>query len=210
MIATAVSTNVAGQLCHHGTVEHDLPPSATALLGHLRACFPGRPVEVLPPARGPIHERAPGVLVLRLEPAGGGWLYVSSGLAGPGHGLEFVLLAPHRSDVHVETVTMVGHYHATGGALGLDLGHTVPIGRPWLRNSECDHLLVSLPYPWGPELELCDWAQGHIRVLWLLPITAAEAAFRHEHGLEALEQRLDDAGIIPADPNRRSVVPAAT
>jgi hypothetical protein len=195
-------------LCHHGAVEHDLPPSATALFDHLQARFPDRPVEVLPPVPRPIHERAPGFHLLRLESASGGWLYVTSGLAGPGHGLEFVLLAPHRSDVHVETVTMVGYYHASGGEDRLDLGHTVPIGRPWLRGSACDHLLVSLPYPWGPELELCDWAQGHIRVLWLLPITAAEKAFRHEHGLEALEQRFDDAAISPADPNRRSVVPS--
>ncbi|MEV6632505.1 suppressor of fused domain protein [Actinoplanes sp. NPDC051470] len=187
-----------------------MPPSAAALLSHLRARFPGRPVEVLPPVLGPIHERVSGFHVLRLEPAGGGWLYATSGLAGRGHGLEFVLLAAHRSDVHVETVTMVGHYHATGGEHALDLGHTVAIGRPWLQNSECDHLLVSRPYPWGPELEQCDWAQGHIRVLWLLPITAAEAAFRHEHGLEALEQRFDDAGITPADPKRRSVVPGST
>lgn len=72
------------------------------------------------------------------------------------------------------------------------MGHTVPIGRPWAERSDCDHLLVSLPYPWSPEFEVCDWEQGHIRVLWQLPVTAAEKAFRHEHGLEALEQRLVD------------------
>jgi hypothetical protein len=39
--------------------------------------------------------------------------------------------------------------HATGGDYTLDHGHTVPIGRPWVRGSRCDRLLVRLPYPWG-------------------------------------------------------------
>jgi hypothetical protein len=51
--------------------------------------------------------------------------------------------------------TMVAYYHATSGDYRLDHGHTVPIGRPWIRGSSCDHLLLSLPYPWGPELETC-------------------------------------------------------
>jgi hypothetical protein len=56
-------------------------------------------------------------------------------------------------------------------------------------------------------LETCTVPGGDIRVLWLLPITAAEKAFRHTHNLEELEQRLEAAEIIPTDPHRRSVVP---
>ncbi|MFI1994451.1 suppressor of fused domain protein [Actinoplanes sp. NPDC020271] len=123
------------------------------------------------------------------------------------HGLEFVLAAPTSDDeIHVETLTMIAYYHATGGDYALDHGHTVPIGRPWLPGSPCDHLLVSLPYPWGPELEHCDVPGGHARVLWLLPITGAEKRFRHSDGLEALEQRFEAAGIIPTDPYREAVV----
>jgi hypothetical protein len=121
--------------------------------------------------------------------------------------LEFVLYAPATADeVHVETLTMIAYYHAGGGDHALDLGHTVPIGRPWVPGSTCDQLLVSLPYPWGPELENGTVPGGHVRVLWLLPITAVEKEFRHSHGLEALEQRFDTAGIIPTDPRRSSVV----
>ncbi|WP_238011846.1 suppressor of fused domain protein [Dactylosporangium sp. AC04546] len=192
--------------------DHDLTPAARAMLEHLRARFEGREVDVLAPAPGPIRELVPALHILSLQPPEGGRLYATAGLWDAtqegGHGLEFVLHAPTAADeVHVETLTMVAFYHASGGDYVLGHGHTVPIGRPWWRASACDHLLVSLPYPWGPTLEMCTMPGGHARVLWLLPITAAEKTFRHREGLEALEQRFDDAGIIPTDPDRASVVP---
>ncbi|NUR46959.1 MAG: hypothetical protein HOV71_02375 [Hamadaea sp.] len=58
--------------------------------------------------------------------------------------------------------------------------------------------------PWGPQFETCPLPAGHARILWLLPITEAERDFKRDHGLEALEQRFDDAAIMPADPYRRS------
>jgi hypothetical protein len=182
------------------------------MLEHLHDHFAGCHIAVLPPAAGPIHDLVPNLHILSLTPNEGGRLYATTGLwdatQDSGHGLEFVLYAPAADDdVHGETLTMVAYYHATGGDHALGHGHTVPIGRPWVRGSRCDHLLVSLPYPWGPELEICAVPDGHIQVLWLLPITAAEKAFRHTHDLEALEQRFDAAGIIPTDPRRRSVVP---
>ncbi|WP_426513206.1 suppressor of fused domain protein [Dactylosporangium sp. McL0621] len=150
--------------------------------------------------------------ILTLTPNDGGRLYVTAGLWDAtqhhGHGLEFLLYAPTADDeVHVETLTMIAYYHATGGDYALDHGHTVPIGQPWLPGSTCDHLLVSLPYPWGPKLETCPVPGGHVRLLWLLPITEAEKTFRHKHDLEALEQRFETAGISPTDPRRSSVVP---
>ncbi|MFR9775236.1 suppressor of fused domain protein [Micromonospora sp. MS34] len=193
-------------------MDHELPPSAVHLRDHLRGRFPDRTLAVLPPTAGPIHHRVPGFHIFRLAPAPRevGWLYVTAGLWDAtqhhGHGLEFVLYAAEPSDRHVETVTMTAYYHAAGGRQALDLGHTVPIGQPWLPRSRCDHLLVSLPYLWEPDLEVCAFPEGHIRVLWLLPITKAEKVFRREHGLEALEQRLEDAGIDPTDPARASVV----
>jgi hypothetical protein len=66
--------------------------------------------------------------------------------------------------------------------------------------------LVALPYPWGPELERCELPGGHARILWLLPITRAEKTYRHTHDLEALEQRVEEAEIIPTDPYRASVI----
>lgn len=193
-------------------MDHDLTPASHALLEHLHDRFPGREVAVLPPTPGPIHDRVPALHILSLTPQEGGRLYVTAGLWDAtqehGHGLEFVLHTPVAADdVHVETLTMIAYYHATGHDYALGHGHTVAIGRPWVHGSTCDDLLVGLPYPWGEELETCAVPGGHIRVLWLLPITEAEKTFRHTHDLEALEQRFEAAGIVPTDPCRRSVVP---
>jgi hypothetical protein len=198
--------------CDTPIVDHDLTPAARAMLAHLHDRFPGCEIAVLPPTLGPIGELVPNLHILSLTPGEGGRIYATAGLWDAthhdGHGLELVLHAPAADNkVHVETLTMVAYYHATGGDYTLGHGHTVPIGRPWVRGSQCDNLLVSLPYPWGPELETCHVPGGHIWVLWLLPITAAEKTFRHTHDLEALEQRFETAGIIPTDPGRKSVVP---
>lgn len=65
---------------------------------------------------------------------------------------------------------------------------------------------MSLPYPFGPEFEICKWNGGaHAQILWLLPITAAEKDFRRDNGLEELEARFEEHAIDPADPKRASV-----
>jgi hypothetical protein len=76
---------------------------------------------------GPILSVNPHFRVLRVAPAGRGglWQYVSVGTV---------------------------YYHRPGR---LGLGHTLPIGEPWLPESACDHWLVSLPYPFGPDLQTC-------------------------------------------------------
>ncbi|GAA4954103.1 suppressor of fused domain protein [Actinoplanes utahensis] len=192
-------------------MDHDLTPAARAVLEHLRRHFPGREVGVLPPAPGPVRNVVPDLHILTLNLPDHGALYVTAGVwdatRRDGHGLEFVLYVPTAEhELHVETLTMVAYHHAGGGDFVLDHGHTVAIGRPWIPGSACDHLLVSEPYPWGPELEVCDLPNGHARILWLLPITKAEKQYRHAHDLEALEQLLEDAGILPTDPYRPSVV----
>jgi hypothetical protein len=69
------------------------------------------------------------------------------------------------------------------------------------------HYLVSQPYPFGPDFEICEWNRGtHIRILWLLPITETEKDFRRTNGLEALESLFEDRAINPVDPGRRSVI----
>ncbi|MFC7979331.1 suppressor of fused domain protein [Streptomyces cinereoruber] len=121
-----------------------------------------------------------------------------------GHGLEFVMTAHVRDRRFVELMAMVAHYHCGGHRL--DLEHSMPIGEPWVPGSSCDHLLISLPYLHGPDLEHCPVPGGHARILWALPVTTAEIEFRRRHGHEALEQLFDGAGINPVDPFRASVV----
>jgi hypothetical protein len=99
-------------------------------------------------------------------------------------------------------LTAVAHYHRTGERLGL--GHTVNFGQPWVAGSGCTHGLISLPYLDGPALE---WlVELGVRFLWLIPITAAELAFKRKHGLDALEERFERASFDYLDPERPSVV----
>lgn len=187
----------------------------------------GPAVRTLPHLR--VLQVAPG-------PRTGCWVYLSLGastIVREDSGLlEFFLITPAENASHVELVTMIAWYHQTRG---LGHGHTVPIGRPWLPDSALDHLLVSTPYPFQraqqpesgaesgvshapregctsepnnqpPELEVCNFDGGHVHFLWLLPITSAEREFKKSNGLEALEQRFEDAAIEYWLPSRASVV----
>jgi hypothetical protein len=63
-----------------------------------------------------------------------------------------------------------------------------------------------LPYPFGPRLEVCNFAGGHLHFLWLVPITAAERELKMREGLEALERRFDECGLEYANPWRASTI----
>lgn len=177
---------------------------------HQHAYFRGHESRGLTGA-GPIRERVPNFYAHEFAPGPRyeGWTYATVGVWAAtqveGVGLEFVLSSPRRDDRAVELLAMSAYYHAGPASQRLDLGHTVPVGEPWLPGATYDHLLVSLPYPYGTDLEHCAWPKGHARHLWLLPITAAERAYKVSHGVEALEQALEDAAIVPTDPQRPSV-----
>ena len=59
--------------------------------------------------------------------------------------LEFLITAPEADIRMVELLTIVAYYHAGPESQRLDIGHTVPIGAPWVQESSCNHLLVGLP-----------------------------------------------------------------
>ena len=133
--------------------------------------------------------------------------YATIGMSVPSDAerLELHLLTPVRAEPQLELVellTVVAHYHRTGARLGV--GHTVNFGQPWLPGSRCTHGLVSLPYVDGPALEWLDVPP--VQCLWLLPITTTELDFKKRHGLDALEQRFEAAGLDALDPTRASVV----
>jgi hypothetical protein len=184
--------------------------AAEAVEGHVRGFCAGHEVEVVEYDLGFGRRRAVPdlhVVVVGPGPRGRAWVYVTAGCWSAvnldGHGIEFVMTSSRREPAVIHLMAMVAFYHASHH---LDHWHTMPIGGPWLPDSTCDHLLVSLPYPYGPKLEVCQLPDGHARLLWLLPITAAEKAYRREHGTEALEQRFDEGGIDPTDASRGSVV----
>lgn len=174
---------------------------------HLRQFFAGHTCEEHPWTLGPAADVLPGLRVAEFAPGPklDLWVYASVGAweARENPRLEFVLAAPQQDLRHVELMAMTAWYH---GQQGLGLGHTFPIGKPWLPGSACDFMLVSLPYPFGPSLEIYNCPGASLRVLWLLPITKKEHDFKTHEGLEALEQRFDDSELEYWVPGRSSVV----
>ena len=154
-------------------------------------------------------ERLPWLQVIEAT-AEGRVHYISSGastiLDRPGHGLEFCYIARAPSSNHVELLAMVAYMHALPQHR-LGVGHTMAIGRPVADGSALDRLLVSRPYPYGSDFEYVHTVKGgHARLLWLLPISQAEERYRHEHGLDRLEDRFERTGLDYSDPMRASVV----
>ncbi|MFN8398479.1 MAG: suppressor of fused domain protein [Anaerolineales bacterium] len=136
------------------------------------------------------------------------WIYVSNGAWEFSHNntqsLEFLILAPYETSRIAELMTMAVNYHRTEK---LDFGHVFPIGEGWLENSDCDYFLVSLPYPFGPDFEICHISNNfHIRIAWLLPITKDEKEFYLSNNLEELEKKFEENAIDYSNPKRKSVV----
>ncbi|WP_433008634.1 suppressor of fused domain protein [Kribbella sp. CA-294648] len=189
----------------------DFPPCddvCGALEEHVRRYFAGRAIDAFTWPAGPIHEQNPHFRVLRVAPATAAdvWTYVSVGgwaSTDGDFGLEFLICTAAAEDRAVELLAMTVFYNR-GGKLGL--AHTLPIGEPWLPGSVCDHLLISLPYPYGPELQTCHVGDRHVEFLWLLPISDAERDFKVASGLEALESRFDEVGLRYWQADRASVV----
>jgi hypothetical protein len=160
---------------------------------------------------GPIEENVPGFKVLKLKSneKGRPVAYVTCGcfsVEAPDHiRHEFFLISPKVDNQHVETLTMLANFHADK-KYRLDVGSIVSIGAPWMEGSKCNHLLISIPYPYGPKLEWLKTDTACIRFLWALPITEREAGFAELHGFSALEERFDSARLNYLDIFRPSAI----
>lgn len=174
---------------------------------HLQRYFAGHVCEEHQWLLGPAAKELPHLRVAEFAPGPSTefWVYASIGAweARDDPRLEFLIIAPKRNQRHIELVSLVAWYH---GRHGLGAGHTLPIGEPWLPGSNCEFFLVSLPYTFGPDLEVCNLPDGHVHFRWLLPITAAERAFKVREGVEALEQRFEEISVEYWLPRRLSAV----
>jgi Suppressor of fused protein (SUFU) len=155
---------------------------------HLEEVFGDRVMSTRTFEKGPMATSAPSFHVLEFSALelDGYWIYATVGcsdLREPRY--EFVLCTPGQLERGVELVTMAAWHHWKEV---LGVGHTLPIGEPWIPGATCDSLLVSKPHPFGPGLEHVD---DITRVLWLLPITPDERRFKIANGLEALEEVFD-------------------
>ena len=187
--------------------------TASTLDAHLRATDP----HVFQSAcfqwmLGPVSKQMPGLSVIEAsgEDRGTYFHYLSSGASdvdcGGNTGLEFCFKTADRDSRHIELLSLVAYMHRDPKH-HLDVGHTMKIGRPLVPGSILDRVLVSLPYPYGPDFEYVHLSQRrHARILWLVPISESEEALRHSQGLEALEKRFEDEEIDFLDAHRRSIV----
>ncbi len=182
---------------------------SNALETHIRRFFDGHECTKRTFKHGPIVTVLPNFKILEISPGPNSelWNYISIGaweIKHPGYTVqEFLLATTEKHDCQIEYLAMIAHYHQYEK---LDIGHTIPLGRPWLPNSNLDNLLVSTPYPYGPELEIFESNEFHLHINWLLPITESEKIFRHENGLESLEQLFDDNELKFWDEHRSSVI----
>jgi hypothetical protein len=179
----------------------------SAVENHIRNFFRGHDFSEFAWTLGPIQRTLPRFRVLRVSPGPKTnlWVYTSLGAweANEQSRIEFMIFAPEESLRCVELLAMKAYYHRNRS---LGLGHTFPIGEPWLEGSRCEYLLISLPYPFGPELEICNADGKHIHLFWLLPITQAERAFKVQYGQEALEEKFEERGLEYWKVERESVV----
>jgi hypothetical protein len=178
---------------------------------HVTRYFRGHPVFAVdvPPD---VLDRVPGLQLLEIGsgPRTGLRTYVTLGcweaVQSGGEGLEFLLSARDTDLTHAETLAWVAARHCGTPEQRLHRGSVVPLGKPWTPGSASDRLLVTLPYPYGPDLEWCRWRRNAARLLWLMPITPVEATYVAEHGVEALERLFEQSQVHFADPQRPSVV----
>ncbi|MGA2005795.1 MAG: suppressor of fused domain protein [Terriglobales bacterium] len=189
-----------------------LPQSAVVqrVKEHLSNLLPRAHLSVRSWTKGPVEELGSDFAVIELSPtreSNNLWVYCTAGTGrteSEAHQHEFVLLSSSSEERHIETLTMLAHYHRFESPLGL--GHVVTIGRSWVEGSLCDRLLMSLPYPFGPKLEWLTAPTITIQLLWALPITSEEADFLKQNGIEELERRFDSAKLQYWDSLRESVV----
>ena len=179
---------------------------------HVSGFWPDHRCEPLNWTLGEWSREHPEFRVLELAPAGREpWIYVSAGAAhlrsfgGVGH--EFVIRTLQQERLMVELLAMVASYSTRADHGGLHDGHTVPIGHPWVEGGEADHLYLNKPYFVSRDFAMLRIDDSlRVQFLWLVPITEREKEWRHEHGQEAFEQRLEDHAVTPEDPTRRSTV----
>jgi hypothetical protein len=183
----------------------------SAILDHLQGFWPNSVVVEERWEQGRIEDNIPGFQVLRVksQTPGRPVIYVTNGcfIVEPTRHIrhEFFLISPSEDRRHVETLTMLATFHADE-RYKLDVGSVANIGGPWMQSSECDHLLISVPYPYGPKLEWKKLPDICVRFLWALPITPREAAFVELNGYDALEQKFDAAKVDYLNVARSSTV----
>jgi hypothetical protein len=90
----------------------------------------------------------------------------------------------------------------------LGVGSIVALGRPWTGSSAAQNLLVLPPYVFGPGFEVYEppGEERRVVVLWLVPITSAEARFVRQHGVQKFEELMQAHAVNVVDAERAPIV----
>ncbi len=175
---------------------------------HLARVFPEREIARAKLAADELVMNVPELAVFEVSSARGA-IYVSAGASAEpmedGYGLEFLLCAPAAEPLAAQLVAMVANLHADP-RYPLSLGQVLEIGHPWLPGASADHLIVALPGIFDPELEWLSDRELTARFIWLVPITAREAEFAKQRGLDALQAQLGAAQVDVTAVTRASAV----
>jgi hypothetical protein len=190
-----------------------LQPLIDAVRAHAARIFPGQSLETLRWDEGGVVENLPEFAVVRVAPPVGvpaaAWIHLTAGASvapmEDGYGLEFVLLTRAPEKLVAKLLAMVANLHADE-RYPLSLGQTLEVGHGWLPGASADHLLVTLPTFFDPELEWLSDRTRNIRFIWLVPVTRAEAGFARKHGPLPLQEKLGAARVDVAALVRHSVV----
>jgi Suppressor of fused protein (SUFU) len=180
-----------------------------ALEAHLTGWFP-HDWEAFSWQEGSIATRFPAFRVGRGRASHrSSWCYVTLGAwqatRDDHHALEYFILSPRPTAFHIETLVELTLQWADADPKP-SLGSIIDTGRPWIDDAAADHFFVTLPYPFGPGFENVVHDDLHIQIMWLLPITKAEAAFIQQRGIDAFEQLAESSNVEFADPQRASLV----
>ena len=86
--------------------------------------------------------------------------------------------------------------------------HTVPNGMPMTAEpSELTNFFFLPPYFEGPEFDALKIDGDDVDILWMIPITDKELAFKLEHGAQALEELFERYTLGPViNESRQSMV----
>ncbi len=150
-----------------------IPKRTKEIHDHVRRFFAGHKVKERQWAESFISELYPDFSVLEIEPGSkaGNWNFVSSGtweVAQEGAGLtEFTIITDKPGLRQIQILTMNHLYHRDHNLI---VGDSYALGDPWVKGSKCTHMLVSLPYPYGPDFEICAFGDSHLHIYWLLPV----------------------------------------
>lgn len=134
------------------------------------------------------------------------WAYATCGmsLAKNPKPIEIHLFSMKRDRKLVDLLSSIAYGYRNGDAM--EVNDIVDFGRPWHKNSICDHGLVSLPFPDGAKMEVEKIQGKNTFFYWMIPITKREAEYKENWGIYDLNLVFDEPPLDYMNVKRVSAV----